>query len=124
MVTAKVALKATTGLDVGVTDFLNDVKDGLFDEILDLALDEEKVRGALLRQEDVSAEMERDTKASYDALKTFVGKEEAKMRNDKGYVNFRHKMKLLGDGREGFVWVRNENVQTWEASHPNVITSV
>ncbi|CAN0021644.1 unnamed protein product [Scytosiphon promiscuus] len=68
--------------------------------------------------------MEMDTKASYEALKTFIDKEEAKRRNSDGYVDFRDKMKQVGDGKGGFVWVRHENVQAWEASHRNVNPSV
>ncbi|CAM9928030.1 unnamed protein product [Ectocarpus sp. 6 AP-2014] len=45
MVTAKVALNATTRLNVDISDFLKDVKDGLVEELVDRTLDEE----ALLR---------------------------------------------------------------------------
>lgn len=124
VVTAKVVLKATTGLDVGVTEFLSDVNEGLFEEVFDFALDEEALGRVLAGQEDVSAEMQKNTKASYEALKTFIDKEEAKRRKGDGYVDFRDKMKHVSNGRREFVWVRNENVHDWETSHRNVAPSV
>lgn len=119
--TAKVALKATTGLDVDISDFLKDVKDGLADEIVDRTVDEEALFRVVSGEEDVDAGMQRDTKASYDALKKFMDKEELSRRkdarDDDGYVDFRDEMKRVPDGKGGTVWVRNRNLQKWLDSH-------
>ncbi|CBJ27067.1 LRR-GTPase of the ROCO family, putative pseudogene [Ectocarpus siliculosus] len=101
VVTAKVALNATIGLNVDISDFLKD--------------------GALLRvmsgEESVSTGMQRDTSASYEALKKFMDKEGLERRkvakDSDGYIDFRDEMKRVTDGRGGVVWVRNENVPTW-----------
>lgn len=99
--TAKVALKAATGLDVGVSDFLEGVRGGLFEELVERTLDEDALRRVVSGEEGVGAEMERDAKASYEALKEFIDKQEAKTRNKEEYVNFRDKMRRVGDGQGG-----------------------
>ncbi|CAM9921826.1 unnamed protein product [Ectocarpus fasciculatus] len=117
VVTAKVALNAATGLSVDISDFLKDVQDGLVDELVDRTVDE----GALLRvvsgEESVTTGMQRDTSASYEALKKFMDKEGLKRRKDAkdgdGYVDFGDEMKRVTDGRGGMVWVRNKNVPKW-----------
>ncbi|CAM9320287.1 unnamed protein product [Scytosiphon promiscuus] len=117
VVTAKVALKATTGLDMPASGFLNAVAAGLYDGLVDRTLDEDALLRVILGEEGPSAEMERDGRASYDALKKFIEKMESKRRKnageDDGYVDFRDRMQRVGDGREGMVWVRNENVRRW-----------
>lgn len=123
LVTAKVALKATSGLEVDLSDFLKDVKDGLVDELVDRSLDEEKLLRVVSGEEDVGTDMQQDTRDSYEALKKFMDKEQRdrlkNARDGDGYVEFREKMKRVADGRGGMVWVRNENVQQWTDSHAN-----
>ncbi|CAB1115506.1 unnamed protein product [Ectocarpus sp. CCAP 1310/34] len=87
VVTAKVALKATTGLKVDISDFLKDVKDGLVEELVDRTLDEDALLRAVLG------------------------------RDGDGYIDFREEMKRLTNGRGGMVWVRNDNVQKWLDLH-------
>ncbi|CAN0111719.1 unnamed protein product [Ectocarpus sp. 13 AM-2016] len=122
-VTAKVALKATTGLDVNTSDFLRDMKDGLVDQLVDRTLDEDMLLRVLSGEEDVGADMQKDTRASYEALKKFMDKEQVdrlkNARDGDGYVDFRDKMKRVSDGRGGMVWIRNENVQRWLYLHSN-----
>ncbi|CAM9419142.1 unnamed protein product [Ectocarpus sp. 12 AP-2014] len=122
-VIAKVALKATTGLDVNTSDFLTDMKDRLVDQLVDSTLDEDTLLRVLSGEEDVGADMQKDTRASYEALKKFMDKEQVdrlqNARDGDGYVDFRDKMKRVPDGRGGMVWVRNENVQRWLDSHSN-----
>ncbi|CAM9221130.1 unnamed protein product [Ectocarpus fasciculatus] len=117
VVTAKVALNATTGLNVDISDFLKDVKDGLVEELIDRTLDEEALLRAVSGDNDIGGDLQRDTRASYEALKKFMDKEQIERvknaRDGDGYVDFRDKMKRVTDGRGGMVWVRNENVQQW-----------
>ncbi|CAM9818710.1 unnamed protein product [Ectocarpus sp. 4 AP-2014] len=111
VVIAKVALKATTGLNVDISDFLKDVKDGLVEELVDRTLDEDALLRAVLGDDSIGADLQRDTRASYKALKVFMEKEERRRRKNArdgdGY------MKCVTDGRGGMVWVRNDNVQKW-----------
>ncbi|CAM9184211.1 unnamed protein product, partial [Ectocarpus fasciculatus] len=117
VVTAKVALNATTGLNVDISDFLKDVEDGLVEELIDRTLDEEALLRAVSGDNDIGGDLQRDTRASYEALKKFMDKEQIERvknaRDGDGYVDFRDKMKRVTDGRGGMVWVRNENVQQW-----------
>ncbi|CAN0493167.1 unnamed protein product [Ectocarpus sp. 12 AP-2014] len=123
VVTAKVALNATAGLNVNISEFLKDVKDGLVDELVDRSLDEEALLRIVSGEEDVDADMQNDTRASYEALKKLMDKEQVgrlkNARDGDGYIDFRDKMKRVPDGRGGMVWVRNENVQRWLDSHSN-----
>ncbi|CAM9550693.1 unnamed protein product [Ectocarpus sp. 12 AP-2014] len=117
VVTAKVALNATTGLNVDISDFLKDVKDGVVEELVDRTLDEEALLRAVSGDDEISADLQRDTRASYEALKKFMDKQQNKRdknaRDGDGYIDFRDEMKRVTDGRGGMVWVRNENVQKW-----------
>lgn len=117
MVTAKVALKATAGLDVDVSEFLQAVKEGAVEEVEDRILDEEALSRVVSGEEDAGADMQRDMGASYEALKKFMEKEKlSRLKNAKegdGYIDFREKMQLESDGKGGRVWVRTENVQKW-----------
>ncbi|CAN0093986.1 unnamed protein product, partial [Ectocarpus sp. 12 AP-2014] len=76
VVTARVALKATAGLNVNISEFLKDVKDGLVDQLVDLTLDEVTLLRVLSGEEDVGADMQKDTRASYEALKKLMDKEQ------------------------------------------------
>ncbi|CAM9212614.1 unnamed protein product [Ectocarpus sp. 8 AP-2014] len=120
VVTAKVALNATTGLNVDISDFLKDVKDGLVEGLVDRTLDEEAVLRAVSGDGNIGADLQRDTRASYEALKKFMDKEQIERvknaRDGEGYIDFRDEMKRVTDGRGGMVWVRNDNVQKWLGS--------
>ncbi|CAM9893342.1 unnamed protein product [Ectocarpus sp. 12 AP-2014] len=61
VVTAKVAVKATSGLDVDLSDFLKDVKDGLVDELVDHTLDEDALLRILSGDEDIGTDMQTET---------------------------------------------------------------
>ena len=114
--TAKVALKAAGGLDVDVSDFLRAVEDGLVDEIVDGALDEEALFRVVNGDENAGVDMQRDANVSYEVLKEFMEKKLDGGKNTKGrdgYVDFREKMQRVSDGRGGMVWVRTENVRKW-----------
>lgn len=117
VVTAKMALNAVTGLNVDVSDFLKDVKDGLVDEIVDRTLDEDALLRAVSGDDAIGTDLQRDTRASYEVLKVFMENEERRRqknaRDGDDYIDFREEMKRLPDGRGGEVWIRNENVQKW-----------
>ncbi|CAM9618996.1 unnamed protein product [Ectocarpus fasciculatus] len=127
VVTAKVALNATAGLNVNISEFLKDVKDGLADELVDRSLDEDALLRVVSGEEDVDADMQKDTRASYEALKKFMDKGQVdrlkNARDGDGYIDFRDAMKRVPDGKGGMVWVRNENVQRWLDSHSNAAPS-
>ncbi|CAM9752441.1 unnamed protein product [Ectocarpus sp. 6 AP-2014] len=127
VVTAKVALKAMVGRNVDMSDFLKGVKDGLVDELADRILDEEALLRVASGEENVGVDMQKDTRASYEALKKLMDKEQVgrlkNARDGDGYVDFRDKMKRVPDGRGGMVWVRNENVQRWLDAHSNAAPS-
>lgn len=115
--TAKVALKATTGLEVEASDFLNAVKDGVFEELVDGALDEDALLRVASGEEDVGADAQRDARVSFAFLKAFMDKEKLNRRKNgkdgDGYVDFRDKMQRVTDGKGGMVWVKTENVPKW-----------
>ncbi|CAM9749420.1 unnamed protein product [Ectocarpus sp. 4 AP-2014] len=121
VVTAKVALKATTGLDMGMPDFLKDVKNGLVEDVVDRTLNEDALLRVISGEEDVGEDMQQDTRASYEAVKKFMDKEELSRhktaRGDDGYIDFRDEMTRVNDGRGGMEWVRNKNIQKWLDSH-------
>ncbi|CAM9701157.1 unnamed protein product [Scytosiphon promiscuus] len=117
VVTAKVALKATTGLEVQGSDFLNAVKDGVFEELVDGALDEDALLRVASGEEDVGTDAQRNARVSFAFLKTFMDKEKLGRRKGgkegDGYVDFRDRMQRVTDGKGGMVWVKNENVPKW-----------
>ncbi|CAN0102649.1 unnamed protein product, partial [Scytosiphon promiscuus] len=122
LVTAKVALQATTALNVDLSGYLKDVSDGLFEELVDHVLDEHVLEGVVSGEAEVSADMEQTTRVSYELLKKFMEKEEGQRRKNArfgdGYVDFRDKMEQVSDGKGGMVWIRNENVGKWLSSLP------
>lgn len=117
MVTAKVALHTTTGLTLEVSAFLDDVKNLVFEEIVESVVDEEALRDVLSGKKVADEEMMKAVKASFEAIKEFMDKEELHRsktaRDGDGYIDFRDRMQLVADG----TWVRNENVQKWKDSH-------
>ncbi|CAM9835410.1 unnamed protein product [Ectocarpus sp. 6 AP-2014] len=121
VVTAKVALKTTTGLDMDMSDFLKDVKGGLVEELVDRTLNEDALLRVISGEEDIGADMQQDTRASFEAVKKFMDKEELSRRKtasgDDGYIDFRDEMTRVTDGRGGMEWVRNKNIQTWLNLH-------
>ncbi|CAM9376460.1 unnamed protein product [Laminaria digitata] len=123
VVTAKVALKAATGLDVEVSGFLNDVKSGVFEELVERSLDEDALLRVVSGEEAAGADMQRDARASYEEIMHFMEKEQLDRRktarDGDGYIDFRDSMERVPDG----TWVRNENVQKWKDSHSNAAPS-
>lgn len=119
MVTARVALKAATGLTLDDTVFLEAVSNGLAEELVDRILDEEVLSSFVSGEEVASADMrdmQRDARASYEILKEFMKEKELERRGNAGYKDFRESMQRVEDENGGIVWVRNENVQIWRDS--------
>ena len=121
--TAKVALKAAAGVDVSLlSDFLQDVKAGLVEELVDRALDEDALLRVACGDEGAGSDMQRETSASYEAITEFMTKEGAKRRkkarDGDGYIDFRDSMEQVHDEKGGLVWVRTENVQKWKELLP------
>lgn len=112
VVAARVALRATLGVDVEVSPFLQAVRDEVVEEIVDRTLDEEALFRVISGEGGAGVDMQRVTD-SYEDLKKFMVKEENARRGD-GYVDFRQHMKRVNDGKGGMVWVRTENVQKWQ----------
>lgn len=54
---------------MNISDFLQAVEDGLIEEVADRTLDEETLSIVISGEEDVGADMQRDTRASCEALK-------------------------------------------------------
>ncbi|CAN0503435.1 unnamed protein product, partial [Ectocarpus sp. 12 AP-2014] len=102
VVTAKVALNVTTGLSVDIWGFLKDVKGGLVEELVDRTLDEDALLRAVLGDDSIGADLQRDTRASYEALKVFMENEERRRRKNArdgdGYIESREEMKCVTDG--------------------------
>lgn len=127
MVTAKVALKATSGLDIEISNSLQALRDGMLEELVDRTLDEDALSRIISGEEVAGSSMQRDARASYDALKHIVDKEQVKRlktaREDDGYVDFREVMQRVSDGKGGLVWVRTANVEKWLHSLSNAAPS-
>ncbi|CAN0090156.1 unnamed protein product [Ectocarpus sp. 12 AP-2014] len=65
--------------------------------------------------------MQQDARASYEAVKKFMEKEELSrrktVRRGDGCIDFRDEMTRVADGRGRMEWVRRKNVQKWLDSH-------
>lgn len=117
--TAKVVLRAVTGVDVSVlSGFLQDIKAELVEELVDRTLDEDALLRVASGGEGAGPDIQRETRASYAAITEFMTKEEArrrkKARDGDGYIDFRDSMEQVHDERGRLVWVRTENVQRWK----------
>eukprot|EP00903_Cladosiphon_okamuranus_P010529 g9959.t1 len=128
-VTAKVALRAVAGVDISgfPEGFLQDFKTGLAEELVDRTLDEDALLRVLSGEEDAGPSMQRETRASYEAITKFMRKEEAERsktaRDGDGYVDFRDSMEQVHDEKRELVWVRKENVQKWKDALPATVPS-
>lgn len=128
MAVVKVACKVGAGVDLSLlSDYLNDVKAGIGEELADSALSGEALRSVVQGDEAASATMLTESRSSYAALQAFLDKEEHKQKANPtaGYVDFKDEMKRVGDGhnskgvsKSGVVWVSNANAPLWEASVP------
>lgn len=98
-VAATVALRAVAGVEVSIlSDFLQEVKGGLVEELVDRAFDKEALLRVESGHEGAGADMQRATRASYSAIAEFMTKEarrREKARDGDGYIDFRDSMKQV-----------------------------
>ena len=110
---AKVAIKATSGLDLPVSDFLNGAKSYLGEEVTDGVLDDSVIERV---HDGTSGPEEGQVKTlvgeAYEKLKKFM--EEQKSKGTGHYVHFDKLMQPVDDGEGGKVWVSNANLKLWE----------
>lgn len=109
------AIKATSGLDLPVSDFLNGSKLYLGEELADQMPDDDAVERALTGK---SIRRGRGGKAigkAYEELKQFI--EEHESTYSEHYVHFVRVMQLVDDGDGGKIWVSNKNAQQWKDVH-------
>eukprot|EP00752_Nemacystus_decipiens_P017825 g15981.t1 len=123
LVTVNVALRAVAGVDApGLINFLQELKTGLVEELVDRTLDEDELDRVLSGDEVAGVDMQRKTRASYEAITDFMAKEEAerrkKGRDGDDYMDFRDSMEPVHDEKGGLVWMGTENAQKWKDSHP------
>ncbi|CAM9860887.1 unnamed protein product [Ectocarpus sp. 4 AP-2014] len=96
VVTAKVALNVVGGLDVDISDFLQAVKDGLVEEMVEEALFR-VVKG----DENAGADMQRDASGSYEVFKKIM---DTKLRQREEYRGLRRLRRLSGDNAARQRW--------------------
>ena len=112
-VLAKVAIRAASGLDLPVSDFLNGAKSYLGEEMADRVLNDSVIERAL---DGTSRPEEGQVKTlvgeAYEKLKKFM--EEQKSKGTGQYVHFDKLMQPVDDGEGGKVWVSNDNVELWK----------
>ncbi|CAN0350489.1 unnamed protein product [Ectocarpus sp. 6 AP-2014] len=121
VVAARVALRATVGVDVEFSGFLQAVRDEVVEEVVDRTLDEEALFRVISGEGGAGVDMQRVTD-SYEDLKKFMLKEESARHGD-GYVDFREHMERVNDGKGGMVWVRTANVGKWQELLSNTAPS-
>lgn len=117
MVLAKVAIKAASGVDLPVSDFLNGVRSYIGEEMTDRALDDGAIERALDGTTVPGEEggVKRLVGEAYEELKKFMKEH---LRRDAGrYIHFDKLMQLVDDGVGGRVWVSNRNVELWKNAH-------
>ena len=112
---AKVAIKAASGLDVPVSEFLNGAKSYLGEELADRVLDDGVVEQALNGS---AVPGDGKVKAlvgeAYEELKKFMTEQK---NSTEGYVHFDELMQLVDDGEGSKVWVSKVNVEPWGNAH-------
>lgn len=120
-VLAKVAIRAASGFDLPLSDFLNGAKSYLGEELADRVLDDDTIEQALDRSTVPGrrGEVKALVGEAYEELHKFM--KEHKCENTERCVHFEVLMQLVDDGDGGMVWVSNKNVQHWENALPSPI---
>lgn len=110
---AKVAIRAASGLDILVSDFLDGAKSYLGDELADRIPDEDAIDkvldGSSVREQDKAKKL---VGKAYEELKQFIKGHECREKED--YVHFETLMQRVDS--DGNVWVSNQNVEAWRAA--------
>lgn len=109
-----VSIKAASGLDLPVSDFINGAKSHIGEELANRVLDDGVIERALGGSAVPVEEGEVKTLVgeAYRELKQFMERHEFK--DTRRYVHFDKVMQLVDGRDDGKVWVSNENVQRWE----------
>ena len=113
-VLANVAIKASSGVDLPVSDFLDGAKSNLGEEVADCLLDEDAIERALDGRAVPAEEGKAKTLVgeAYEELKKFMKEQESNV--TESCVHFNKLMQLVDDGDGGQIWVSNENAQRWK----------
>lgn len=109
-------IKAKSGMELPVPDFLNGAKSYLGEKVADRLLNDDVVNKAL-NGSTITAEGEAKTLVGkgYEELKQLI---ERHKRNATGrYVHFDQVMQLVDDGDGGKIWVSKENLRRWKRGH-------
>ena len=112
----KVAIKAGSGLDLPVSDFLNGAKSYLGEELADRVLDDDAVERALNGSAIEEGRVTNLVGKAYEELKNFM--EMHTCEDTARCTHFDKEMQLVDDGDGGMVWVSNGNVQRWKDANP------
>lgn len=112
-VLAKVAIKATSGLDLPVSEFLNGTKSYLGEELADRMLDDDVVERALSGKWGRRGRGGKIIDKAYEELKIFIEEHESK--SSERYVHFDRVMELADDRDGEKIWVSKKNAQQWKA---------
>eukprot|EP00752_Nemacystus_decipiens_P018192 g16322.t1 len=76
VVAARVALRATSGVDVELSGFLQAVRDEVIEEVIDRTLDEDALFRVVSGEGGGGPDVHQDARTSYEALKNFMAQEE------------------------------------------------
>lgn len=111
-------IKAKSGMELPVPDFLNGAKSYLGEKLADHMLNDDVVNKALNGSTiAVEGEAKKLVGKAYEELKQLIKRHK---RNSTGrYVHFDQVMRLVDDGNGGKIWVSKENLQCWEQAHPS-----
>lgn len=109
------AIKAASGLELPMSDFLNGAKSYLGEELADRVPDGGAIEQALNGCEvAVGGEVKAIVGKAYEELNNFIESHECK--DAGGYVHFDKVMQQVDDGDGGKIWVSNQNVEKWQAT--------
>lgn len=110
----KVAIKAASGVDLPLSDFLNGTKSYLGEELADRVLDNDIIEQALDETPIPGRGEEAKTIVgeAYEELYKFI--KEYTCENPERCVHFEKYMQLVDDRDGGKVWVSKKNVHLWE----------
>ena len=115
-VLVKVAIKAGSGLDLPVSDFLNGAKSYLGEELADRVLDDDAVEKVLDGTAPEEGKVKNLVGKAYEEVKKLM--EEHACEDTGRCVHFDQEMQLVDDGDGGKVWLSTGNVQKWKDAHP------
>lgn len=110
----KVAIKAASGLDVPMSEFLNGAKSYIGEEVADSVLDDGTIERVLDGSDvpEEEGEVKRLVGKAYEELKTFM--EGHDFKDTRNYIHFTNVMQLVDNGDGGKIWVSIANAKLWE----------